>query len=166
MDNHLWEHEDIVRAKLIVCVCDACEQSVWQAVAGQLLRLVTRRVYFVAWWWITVIACSGCIWVCIIYIQALDHIIDLYALTCCLYCIFLLKSRITLAQTQAHTQMPLSACRCIRSPPHHLNAVHLKLVWPPLSSSPYFLFRWLPRHGKCQALFASAVWLLQTFVKC
>lgn len=58
--------------------------------------------------------------------------------------IFLFKSQMTTAQTQAHTHthantpMLLGACRCSRSPPRHLNVVHLKLVWPTLSSSPYF----------------------------
>lgn len=42
--------------------------------------------------------------------------------------------------------------KCIRSHPHHLNAVHFKLDWLLLSSSPYFLSRWLPRRGKCQTL--------------
>lgn len=32
MDNHLWEHEDIVGAKLIVCVWNACKLDVWKAV--------------------------------------------------------------------------------------------------------------------------------------
>lgn len=45
MDNHLWEHEDIVGAKLIVCVLNASKLGVWKAMVVLLLSLDKCRVY-------------------------------------------------------------------------------------------------------------------------
>lgn len=86
MDNHLWEHEDIVGAKLIVCVLNACELGVWKSVVVLLLSLDTCRVF--------------CGLVMDYRVFWLDQIIDLCALTCCLYPL----TQIILAQT--HTNAP------------------------------------------------------------
>lgn len=151
---------DFAEARWIVCV--------WNSGTG----LLTKRgymysLYAVAWWWITITA--RCRWKV--------HSGLFFCFSCTSFgpnhrslrfdMLFILSyPNHFLHKTQAHTLPFLSACRRMHSPPHYLNVVRLVLVWPLLSSSPYFLFRWLLRHGKCQALFASAVWLLQTFVKC
>lgn len=134
----------------------------------------TCGVYFAARWWIRVIGCSGrkvCpgfYYVCTRFppYHRSSRFDVLFMFSYSNLRSLLHKHWRANTHTDTHTQMLLGACGCIRSPPPRLNVVHLKLVRPPLSSSPYSLFRWLPRHGKCQALFASAVWLLQTFVKC
>lgn len=169
MDNHLWEHEDVAGAKLIVYVWDLCEACVCVCV---------WKVMLVNWYALLDVGC-------VVWTSVMDYC---NRVLCILYAFlhfkssisalwraawnFLLKSQITFAETQGHTMRthtdtPFGVWRCIRSPWNHLNVVHFILVQRrPLSSSPYFLFRRPPWHGKCQALLAGAFWLLQTFVKC
>ena len=106
MDNHLWEHEDIVGAKLIVCVWK-CMQA--RCVKGSGCRAVklgyTKGLYFVAWWCITITACycckvySGLFYLCTSFCPyhrsfVLWHVV----------CIVSLKSRATRVRMQAHTR--------------------------------------------------------------
>lgn len=106
MDNHLWEHEDIVGAKLIVCVWK-CMQA--RCVKGSDCRAVklgyTKGLYCVAWWWITITACYCCkvysdvFYLCTSFCPyhrsfVLWHVV----------CIFSLKSWATCVRTQAHTR--------------------------------------------------------------
>lgn len=130
MDNHLWEHEDIEEAELIVCVWTACD---WAVLGSGCPAVQLGYTKGLCWWWITVIACSGwevCAGLCYIHIvQAINHIIDLCALTC----LFILSYLNLKSLLHSHTQMLHGACGCIRSPPtHHLNVVHFKLVQPQL----------------------------------
>lgn len=116
MDNHLWEHEDIVGAKLIVCVLNACELGVWKSVVVLLLSLDTCRVFcglvmdYSVFWFESVFR-----FVLFMYKLSTKSLI-FFALVCCIY--FL--TQIILAQTHKCS----SAC-----------AVHL-LTSTPFKCSP------------------------------
>lgn len=172
MDNHLWEHEDVAGAKLIVYVWDLCKVCVYvNGDACQLICIVGGGLC-------SLNLSDGLLDICVLcilyvflyffYARSLEQIIDLHALTRCLDFLTQIPAHIckSTGTPNACTQTHFSVWRCIHSPLNHLNVVHFILVQRPLSSSPYFLFRRPPWHGKCQALLADAFWLLQTFVKC
>lgn len=143
MDNHLWEHEDVAGAKLIVYVWDLFTVCVC---------VCMWKVMLVNWYALLDVGCVA-------WTSVMDYSITVCSVYCMYFCIFICaifranhrspcsdvllrfshaNPSSHLPKTQghimhAHTNAPFSVWRCIHSPWNHLNVVHFILVQrPPL----------------------------------
>lgn len=138
MDNHLWEHEDIAGAKLIVCVWSAWQPGVCATGSGR--PAVKPGYTYGSVFRRPVMDCSNRVFwsekrirVCIMYVQAFDHVIDLLRFDM----LFVFSYSNLKSLLHKHTYTRANASRWVRMhslapSQHHLNVVHLKLVRPSL----------------------------------
>ena len=172
MDNHLWEHEDIAGAKLIVCVWSACQPGVCATGSG--CPAVKPGYTYGSVFRRPVMDCSNRVFwsekrirVCIMYVQAFDHIIDLLRFD--MLFVFSYSNLKSLLHKHTHTRA--NASRWVRM---HSLAPPAPFKCSPSQTGPASAF---PAHlisssadcldmGNVRLSLASAVWLIQTFVKC
>lgn len=133
MDNHLWEHEEIVGAKLIVCVWNACEVGVWGTVVVEQPCLHVCSM-FCGLVMDCGVLCSESIFGFVLFMYKLPSESSIY----CAFDVFVLSHSNfkPLVCKHRRTHTTVLSTECMRMNPfthtHHLNVVHLKVVRHPL----------------------------------